>query len=202
MLLRLFETLSLGFFCGLIPGPIVTAVFVETIRKGWLSARRIVWIAAAGETVMSITCVLAASILNPKHPLFSALSFFGAILLFSLAWDLWKTIQINEEDPLFSRRRIFFISLFNGMAWIFWITVCTPQAMALDVALPFGRWIFIVLFEIGWLSSTLLLANFTERFRAYFQANKKLHLLYRTVAIFFLFFGTKLVIESAKRLVN
>lgn len=109
-------------------------------------------------------------------------------------------MEIEEKDPLFSRRRIFFISLFNGMAWIFWITVCTPQAINLDEAIPYGRWIFILLFEIGWLSSTILLAKCTDEFRAYFQANKKLHLLYRSVALFFLFFGVKLVIESAKRL--
>jgi threonine/homoserine/homoserine lactone efflux protein len=88
------------------------------------------------------------------------------------------------------------------MAWIFWITVCTPQAMGLESVLHYGRWVFILLFEIGWLSSTLLLANFTERFRAYFQANKKLHLLSRTVAVFFLFFGVKLIVESAMRLLG
>jgi threonine/homoserine/homoserine lactone efflux protein len=202
MILRLAEVVFLGFLCGLIPGPVVTAVFTETIRKGRQSARRIVYMAAVGELIMSITCVLALSFLDSSSIIFSALSIFGSLILFSLSWDLWKTQEISEHEPLFSNRRIFMVSLLNGMAWIFWITVCTPQAMALDTLVPAGKWLFILLFELGWLGSTLTLSYLFGYFRPYFQSNKNLHILYRSVAILFVLFAIKLAIVSTKALIQ
>jgi len=195
----LFEIFILGFFAGLIPGPVVTALFTETIRSGLEKSRRIIWMASLGELVMSITSVFVFSFLAPTSIVFSALSIFGALLLFSIAADLWKTSEIHEEEPLFSNKRIFFIALFNGMAWIFWITVCTPQAMALSTLVPFGRWLFILLFEAGWICSTLALGFLFAYFRPYFQSNQKLNLLFRAVAIFFIFFSLKLIYGSVKQ---
>lgn len=202
MIFRLLEVFSLGLLCGLIPGPVVTAIFTETIRRGWKSGRRIVIWAAAGELLMSVVCVGALSMVNPQSSIFAVLSMFGALILLSLSWDLWRVDEISEEEPLFSRRRVFFLSLINGMAWIFWITVCTPQAIALGTELRGGQWVFIVLFELGWGASTLALCYLFEYFRPYFQSNKRLHHLYRLVALLFLLFAGKLAIASAHSLLN
>lgn len=199
---RLLEVISLGFLCGLLPGPVVTAIFTETIRKGRKGANRIILWAACGELLMSIVCVGIFSLLPGNNILFAVLSMFGALVLLSLFWDLWKVEEIPEEEPLFSNRRIFFIALLNGMAWIFWITVCTPQAVSLGQLIPAGQWLFILLFEAGWVMSTLLLSFLFGMFRSYFHNNKHLHLLYRTVAILFLFFALKLAITSAKTLLH
>lgn len=200
--LRLLEVLALGFLCGLIPGPVVTAIFTETIRKGWLSARRIVLWAAFGELIMSVACVGALSFFDPQSAIFSVLSMFGALILLSLAWDLWRVEEIAEEEPLFSRRRIFFLALVNGMAWIFWVTVCAPQAIQLGTQLQGGQWLFILLFELGWLASTFLLTYLFGFFRPFFQSNRRLHLLYRLVALLFLFFALKLASTSARTLLD
>lgn len=193
---HLLEVLFLGFLCGLIPGPVVTAIFTDMIRKGWPSSRRIVMWAAAGELVMSLICVAALSAVPPQSLIFSALSIFGSLMLTNLAWDLWKVEEIPEEEPLFSNRRIFTIALLNGMAWIFWITVCTPQAMALDQRIQGGRWLFILLFELGWVTSTISLCALFGFFRRFFQNNRELRLLYRTVALLFLGFAFKLALEG------
>lgn len=200
IIFRLLEVLFLGFLCGLIPGPVVTSIFMETIRHGWLSARRIVILAACGELVMSVVCVSTLSLLDPHSVIFSALSIFGSLILLNLSWDLWKVEEIAESEPLFTNKRVFFIALLNGMAWIFWITVCAPQAFALNLDIPLGKWLFIILFEAGWLSSTMLLCYLFGLFRPYFQNNKKLHLLYRTIALLFVFFAVKLAIGSARAL--
>ena len=200
--LKLLEVLFLGFLCGLIPGPVVTAIFTDTIRKGWKSARRIVVWAAAGELVMSITCVSVLSILPAQSLVFSTLSIFGALVLANLAWELWKVAEIPEDEPLFSNRRIFTIAVLNGMAWMFWITVCTPQAMALDQMISGGRWLFILLFEAGWVLATLALCGLFSLFRPFFQSNRKLHLLYRSVAFLFLGFGLKLAAGGVLQLLQ
>lgn len=202
LLPRLLEVLVLGFLCGMLPGPVVTALFTESIRKGWKSARKIVVWAAAGELVMSVSCVAALSLVPAGHVVFSVLSVFGSLVLLNLSWELWKVEEISEHEPLFSNRRIFFIAVLNGMAWIFWLTVCTPQAMELGKELRGGEWLFVLLFELGWVASTLLLCYLFGLFRPYFQSNKKLHLLYRTVAVIFVLFALKLAIGSGKALLH
>lgn len=199
---RFFEILIFGFICGLLPGPVVTALFTDTIRRGWKSARRIVLWAAAGELVMSVVCVSLLSQLSPASVVFPILSLFGALLLLSLSWDLWKVEEIPEEEPLFSNQRIFLLALLNGMAWVFWITVCAPQAIALREEIAGGAWIFIALFEAGWLISTFLLCYLFGFFRPYFQSNRKLHLLYRLIAVLFVVFALKLAIGSARALLQ
>jgi threonine/homoserine/homoserine lactone efflux protein len=202
MIFSLLEVLLLGLICGLIPGPVLTAVFTESIRRGWLSARRIVLWAAAGELLMSVTCVAGLSFFDPKSSLFSVLSMLGALILVSLSWDLWRIEELSENEPLFSRQRIFFLALFNGMAWIFWITVCTPQAINLGAEIKGGQWIFILVFEAGWLASTFLLSYLFGFFRPFFQSNERLRLLYRVIALLFLAFALKLATGSAHALLD
>lgn len=48
----------------------------------------------------------------------------------------------------------------------------------------------------------MLLCYFFGLFRPYFQNNKKLHLLYRTVAVLFVLFAIKLALGSARTLLG
>ena len=184
----------------LVPGPVVTTLFTETIRGGWEKAKRIVFWAAIGEIVISVSCVFLLSFLPTNHVIFSALSIFGALLLFSIAYDLWRVQEIQEKELLFSNQRIFFLTTFNGMAWAFWVTVCSPQAIQMNSEISFGKWVFIILFELGWFISTIALVALFSRFRIFFQSNKKISLLFRTISIFFIFFGLRLGWNSLKNL--
>lgn len=196
MALRFLEVFALGMLCGLIPGPVVTALFTETIRAGVSKARRIVGWAALGELIISVVCVVAFSLLNPKSTTFAAISIFGSLILLNIAWDLWRVEEISEREPLFSRQRIFFLAILNGMAWIFWITVCTPQAMQLEGMVAGGKWLFVVLFELGWILSTLCLVQLFSLFRPFFQNNRILRHAYRAIALLFIFFAVRLAYGS------
>ncbi len=202
MILSILEVLFLGFICGLIPGPVVTAIFAETVRSGWRAARRIVAWAALGESLMSIICVASLSLLNPQSIVFAVLSACGTLILLNLSWSLWKVQRLDGDEPLFTNRRVFMLSILNGMAWLFWITVCVPRAMALDGVLPGGRWLFIVLFELGWIAATLFLCYLFGFFRPYFLAPGRLHLFYRAVSLLFVLFAIKLAIGSAQVLLQ
>jgi threonine/homoserine/homoserine lactone efflux protein len=197
---QFFQVLLLGALCGMIPGPVITAVFTQAINKGWLASRRTVLLAGAGEFILSLICIGALSFIDPKSVVFPALSLFGALVLLSLCVDLWRTEEIHEREPLFSNQRMILIALGNAMAWIFYITVCAPFAIRLEQKITGGKWIFAVLFQIGWFGSTMLLCYCFELFRAFFQSNRKMHLLFRTVALVFLIFAVKLAIVSSRAL--
>ena len=83
-----------------------------------------------------------------------------------------------------------------------WITVCTPQAVELGKTIQGGRWLFIALFELGWAISTFSLCGLFGLFRPFFQSNRKLHLLYRTVALLFIIFALKLTVVSLRSLLH
>lgn len=202
LFVTIFEVVFLGFLCGLIPGPVVTAVFAETIRNGWKAARRIVAWAALGESLMSLTCVALLSVLHPESPVFAVLSGLGSLILLNLAWNLWKLRKLGEDETLFTNRRVFVLSILNGMAWLFWITVCVPRAMALDQLVTGGRWLFIVLFECGWIASTLSLCIFFGAFRPWFQDRARLHAVYRVISVLFILFAVKLAMGSAQALLH
>ena len=199
---HIFEVIFLGFICGLIPGPVVTAVFAETLRSGWLAARRIVAWAALGESLMSLVCVAFLSVLDPRSPVFAVLSLFGTILLLFLAWNLGRVKESEESSTLFTNRRVFVLSILNGMAWLFWLTVCVPRAMAFDGEVRGGRWLFILLFELGWISSTLTLCCVFGLFRPYFRDHRRLHRAYQVVAVLFVLFALKLAMASAQVLLH
>lgn len=198
--LRLFEVLFLGFVCGLIPGPVVSAVFAETIRNGWLAARRIVAWAAAGELLMSVACVALFTAMDPHSLVFTVLSALGSLILLRLAWDLWKVESIKESSTLFTNRRVFTVAILNGMAWIFWLTVCVPQAVELGRLLRGGQWLFIALFELGWVCSTLSLCGLFVAFsRRWLQSKEQLHRAYRVVALLFVGFAVRMLWNLVSR---
>ena len=75
-------------------------------------------------------------------------------------------------------------------------------SVALDGEILFGRWLFIALFEAGWTISTISLCYLFGLFRPYFQSNRSLHVLYRTISLLFVFFAVKLAVGSAKVLLH
>ena len=152
---------------------------------------------------MSVACVaLMSSLLDAQSIVFAVLSAFGTLVLLNLAWGLWKLRKIQSEESLFTNRRVFTLSILNGMAWIFWITVCVPRAMALGELVTGGRWLFILLFELGWIASTLGLCTLFGFFRPYFQDQEKLRLLYRVISLLFVLLAIKLAIGSGKALLH
>jgi threonine/homoserine/homoserine lactone efflux protein len=202
--LPLLKVIFLGFTCGLIPGPVVTAVFAETLRGGWRGARRIVLWAAAGECAMSVICVAALSAVPAASPIFSYLSLGGAAVLLWISINLWRirAVDTSGDGTLFTDAQVFTFAVLNGMAWMFWITVCVPQAVALDSILPGGRWLFIAFFELGWLVATLSLCRLFGFFRAFFRDERKVHLLYRAIAVAFVLFALDRAWESGNALIH
>jgi threonine/homoserine/homoserine lactone efflux protein len=131
------------------------------------------------------------------------LSLAGCLVLLRISLDLWRVRTIDDGgEAFFTSRRMFMIGVLNGMAWMFWITVCTPQAMALDHEVRGGRWLFIVLFETGWVLSTLSLCRLFGLFRPFFRDERKVHLLYRAIALVFVLFALDQAWESASTLLS
>ncbi|MDD3773558.1 MAG: hypothetical protein PHC38_13020, partial [Weeksellaceae bacterium] len=86
----------------------------------------------------------------------------------------------------------------NGVLWTFWITVCVPKAILLGEKVVFGNYLFLLLVEIGWLISTVIVAVVFSRFRKILSNPKVVPIIFKIFALTFVYFAVDMVYRSIK----
>lgn len=196
---ELVSALVLGLIGGVIPGPVLTATFTEVLQSGmWKSMRIILW-AMLTETVVALLSLLALSSMNFSERFFQGLSLVGAAILIWISTSIWKVHKIDTEEKVhFSLGKISAMILANGVLWTFWITVCVPKAILLSEKVAFGNYLFLLLVEIGWLVSTVLVAYVFSRFRKILSNPKVVPIMFKIFALTFVYFAVDMVYRSLK----
>jgi threonine/homoserine/homoserine lactone efflux protein len=80
----------LGLIGGVIPGPVITAVFTEILRSGFQRSLRIIAIAFVTESLVALVSLLLFSWLGLSEGFFRGLSFAGALILIWIGLSIWK----------------------------------------------------------------------------------------------------------------
>jgi threonine/homoserine/homoserine lactone efflux protein len=124
------------------------------------------------------------------------MSFIGAVVLLWLAKQIWAIRKLSDKGELFNFQKIFVLTIFNGPLWIVWSTVCVPQAYILNQQIPGGSILFLVIFEIGWFASTVLLTFIFSRFRNLLVKENVVSLVFKFFALVLIFFSLRLVVTS------
>ena len=196
---ELVSALVLGLIGGVIPGPVLTATFTEVLQSGmWKSMRIILW-AMLTETVVALLSLLALSSMNFSERFFQGLSLVGAAILIWISTSIWKVHKIDTEEKVhFSLGKISAMILANGVLWTFWITVCVPKAILLSEKVAFGNYLFLLLVEIGWLVSTVLVAYVFSRFRKILSNPRVVPIMFKIFALTFVYFAVDMVYRSIK----
>jgi len=178
------------------PGPILTSVFTEVLRKGFLNSLEVIFQALISETIVAAIILILFFSLKIPSIVFNLISFVGAGILIWLATKVWKIKKIDGEGKIFSFKKIFLLTIFNGPLWIFWVTICVPQAYLLSQKIAGGQIFFLLAFELGWLISTVFLAYIFSHFRPLLSKGEFTHILFKIFSIILVFFSIKLIIES------
>lgn len=196
---ELFSALVLGLIGGVIPGPVLAATFTEVLQSGmWKSMRIILW-AMLTETVVALLSLLALSSMNFSERFFQGLSLVGAAILIWISTSIWKVHKIDTEEKVhFSLGEISAMILANGVLWTFWITVCVPKAILLSEKVAFGNYLFLLLVEIGWLVSTVLVAYVFSKFRKILSNPRVVPIMFKIFALTFVYFAVDMVYRSLK----
>ena len=196
---ELFSALVLGLIGGVIPGPVLTATFTEVLQSGMLKSMRIILWAMLTETVVALLSLLALSSMNFSERFFQGLSLVGAAILIWISTSIWKVHKIDTEEKVhFSLGKISAMILANGVLWTFWITVCVPKAILLSEKVAFGNYLFLLLVEIGWLVSTVLVAYVFSRFRKILSNPRVVPIMFKIFALTFVYFAVDMVYRSIK----
>lgn len=188
---------TLGLIGGLIPGPVITAIFTQILQSGFRSALRIVFIALAVETLVAFISLVLIASLGLQESVFRILSFAGAAVLAWIAYGLWKIRSLDtDEQVFFGPWKITVMILTNGVLWTYWITICIPRAMLLASEMAFGAYLFMGLVQAGWLISTLLIAYVFSRFRNLLSQPRVIPYAFKAFAFIFIYFSADMTWKS------
>ncbi|MFA5080818.1 MAG: LysE family transporter [Candidatus Paceibacterota bacterium] len=196
LIFKFFSIFVLGFIGGITPGPVLTASFTESLRKGFLKSLPIIFMAMISEIIIALFILTVLFSINIPESIFYIFSFIGAGVLVWLAMQIWKIKNVGGEGEVFDFKKIFILMLFNGSFWIFWITVCVPQAFLLRKDIEFGQFLFLIIFELGWLIATISLVFIFSRFRLFLIKNNFVPIVFKIFSIILVYFAINLLFES------
>jgi threonine/homoserine/homoserine lactone efflux protein len=197
MVQELVIALMLGLIGGVIPGPVITAVFTEILQSGYKKSLRIIMIAMVTETLVALISLLIFASLNFNQGFFYGLSLAGAAILIWIALSLWKVRSLDSgEKVAFGLWKIVVMILSNGVLWTYWITICIPKAILLGEQLHLGEYLFMGLVQLGWLISTMVVAYIFSRFRRALSRPRVIPVLFKLFAFAFAYFAIDMIYKS------
>jgi len=187
----------LGIIGGVIPGPVITAVFTEILQEGLSRSLRIIFIAMITETLVAIISLVLFASLGLPESFFRGLSLLGAGILIWISVSIWKVRTLDTAVKVhFSLWKIVIMILSNGVLWTYWITICIPKAILLSEHIHLGAYLFMGLVQIGWLISTLLVAFTFSRFRAVLSKPRVVPVIFKVFALAFGYFAMDMATKS------
>jgi len=193
----LIEAFLLGIIGGAVPGPILTWTFTEILNAGFSRGMRVILYALVAETIGALIALYVLYSLGLSHLLIQIISVGGAIVLFWLATKVWKISGINTDiKQVLSFPKILLLTALNSGYWIFWITVGIPKAILLDQSFIGGKFIFLALFELAWLITTVLLAFIFFKFRPLLQRKNLVAGTFKVLAIVLVLLAIKTLIGA------
>jgi threonine/homoserine/homoserine lactone efflux protein len=197
MVHELVIALMLGLIGGVIPGPVITAVFTEIMQSGYLKSMRIIMIALVTETLVAVVSLMILASLDFNEGFFYGLSLAGAAILIWISLSLWKVRSLDSGEKVhFGLWKIVVMILSNGVLWTYWITICIPKAILLGDQLQLGEYLFMGLVQLGWLISTMVVAFLFSRFRTALSRPRVIPVLFKLFALAFAYFAIDMIIKS------
>lgn len=193
---QLLGIFILGFIGGATPGPVLAASFTESLRRGFVKSLPIVFMALISEVLIALFILTLFFSINIPKSTFYIISFIGAGVLVWLSLQVWKIKDVGGEGQVFDFKKIFLLMVFNGSFWIFWITICVPQAFLLKEEIAYGQFLFLAIFELGWLIATVSLIFVFSRFRSFLVKSNLVPIVFKIFALILLYFAIKLTITS------
>ena len=199
MIHELIVACMLGLIGGMIPGPVITAVFTEVLQSGYIKSLRIIIIALVTESVVAVISLVILASLGFNEAFFRGLSLAGAAILIWISVSIWKVKTLDTGEKVhFGLWKIILMILSNGILWTYWITICIPKAILLGSQIHLGEYLFMALVQLGWLISTLVVAYLFSRFRLILSRPRVIPVLFKIFALAFAYFAADMIFKSIR----
>ena len=199
MIHELIIACMLGLIGGMIPGPVITAVFTEVLQSGYFKCLRIIFIALIIESLVAVISLLILASLGFNEAFFRGLSLAGAVILVWISISIWKVKSLDTSEKVhFGFWKIILMILSNGVLWTYWMTICIPKAILLGSQIHLGEYLFMALVQLGWLISTLVVAYLFSSFRRILSRPRVIPILFKIFALAFAYFALDMIIKSIR----
>ncbi len=150
MIHELVVACMLGLIGGMIPGPVITAVFTEVLQSGYFKSLRIILIALVTESIVAVISLVILASLGFNEAFFRGLSLAGAAILIWISISIWKVKTLDTGEKVhFGFWKIILMILSNGVLWTYWITICIPKAILLGTQIHLGEYLFMAIVLIS-----------------------------------------------------
>jgi threonine/homoserine/homoserine lactone efflux protein len=203
MIHELVVACMLGLIGGMIPGPVITAVFTEVLQSGYFKSLRIILIALVTESIVAVISLVILASLGFNEAFFRGLSLAGAAILVWISLSIWKVKTLDTGEKVhFGFWKIILMILSNGVLWTYWITICIPKAILLGTQIHLGEYLFMAMVQLGWLISTMLVAYLFSRFRMLLSRPRVIPVLFKIFALAFAYFAADMIFKSIRYFVQ
>lgn len=203
MIHELVVACMLGLIGGMIPGPVITAVFTEVLQSGYFKSLRIILIALVTESIVAVISLVILASLGFNEAFFRGLSLAGAAILVWISLSIWKVKTLDTGEKVhFGFWKIILMILSNGVLWTYWITICIPKAILLGTQIHLGEYLFMAMVQLGWLISTMVVAYLFSRFRKLLSRPRVIPVLFKIFALAFAYFAADMIFKSIRYFVQ
>ena len=100
MIDELITAFVLGLIGGMIPGPVITAIFTEILQSSFLKSFRIIFIAMFMETLVALCSLVFFISINFSEAIFRGISIIGALILILIGFSIWKVKKIESGEKV------------------------------------------------------------------------------------------------------
>lgn len=191
----------LGLTGGLTPGPIILLAFSEMLRSpksGMAHGGMYLLIAALTEFCIGLFLVVSATWLAIPPIVFHVVGVVGGLILLYIAFQVYqiRSIRYQQEQKKINPFYIVLLMLLNGPLWLFWLSVCLPAAFQFGSVLPYGQYLFVLIFELSMaagLAAMLLAFHFS---RHIFSNPKIIHNVFAVLSLVLFLMAGKILYQE------
>ncbi len=197
MIHELVIACMLGLIGGVIPGPVITAVFTEILQSGITTKHEDHHYCPGHREHGGRHQPDSFRIAGPARIIFQGTVPGGCgHPHMDLRFHLEGQIPGYRIKVHFSFWKIIIMILSNGVLWTYWITICIPKAILLSEQIHLGAYLFMGLVQLGWLISTLLVAFTFSRFRSILSRPRVIPVIFKIFALAFAYFALDMAIQE------
>ena len=197
----LLQGFVLGLIGGIVPGSILTLLFVSVLRRGFKGGLFAFWWVMLAEVFVAGLLLFMATRFNFDASFFSLVGLVGSVVLGYLAWQVknirWVDVSL-QKAVIFTPQKIFLLTATNVPLYIFWSTVCFPLIWQLAETWTWGLAApsFFFFFELGWGLATLAMMFVFVFARPWLSNPKIAHNVFLFLALILFLLGLKMFLQS------
>lgn len=202
MIELLIAGMTLGFYAGFSPGPLLILVISQTLKHSYKEGIKVAFAPIITDIPIILLTVLFLSLISRYTSILGLISIIGGLYLSYMAYESFKTRGLTEDiefqEPK-SLQKGATVNFLNPSPYLFWITIGGPiliNACSESVLSPI---LFLIGFYMFLVGSKIALAYASSRSREFLTGKIYIYIMHVLgvvlviFALYFVYHGIQLI---------